>query len=440
MIGAKSKKFMLFIDVHNVGYGECIVFEGEKNQILMIDCGSMNNFLKDSQCKFKNYVSDIIMPRYSEAKEKSFLLTHFHKDHFCGFKHVLKKQKNYFDKIYIPYPAVGENERALLLEVAIYAFVFLKRQQSCANMSTNSLFIFNFLKKNSYAKRVIPLKRDDIFKFSGINYKVLSPFCNSFPFSKSFVNVIETLDSFIKDFLKKEQADEFFRLKSLFCKEYINCSNLCRKEDFLSDTVYNSVNDLQSYLMGLNNLSKIIYFESAANKVISFLNKESTKLEYSLAQNSASIVFQNEFFDKFGGSNILMTGDVNSEILNLLENDLFQNYNVIKVPHHGTANYYSNVLNKLNCSHMIISNGEYYAGGKIFCNYANNKAIKHCTNNNCDYFKKFDSCCNRLLFCESLNKRGDLSSRCSKKHISCGLNSCKIYINSESENKGCYCD
>ena len=89
---------MHFIDIHDVGYGECIVFEGEKNEILMVDCGSMNTILKNSHIKFKDYVSDFIMPRYDDALEKSFLLTHFHRDHFCGLKYILKKQKKFFEK------------------------------------------------------------------------------------------------------------------------------------------------------------------------------------------------------------------------------------------------------------------------------------------------------------------------------------------------------
>ena len=63
---------MHFIDIHDVGYGECIVFEGEKNEILMVDCGSMNTILKNSHIKFKDYVSDFIMPRYDDALEKKF--------------------------------------------------------------------------------------------------------------------------------------------------------------------------------------------------------------------------------------------------------------------------------------------------------------------------------------------------------------------------------
>lgn len=437
------RKAMLFIDVHDVGYGECIVFEGEKNKILMVDCGSMNTILKSSHIKFKDYVSDFITPRYGDALEKSFLLTHFHRDHFCGLKYILKKQKNYFDNIYIPYPALNESRRALLLEMAIYVFIFLKRQQICASMSTSALFIFDFLRKSSFANRVFPLKRDDIFEFSGINYKVLNPFGESFPFSRSFSDIIELLDTLMKKSLQTELVDEFFRLRNLFCCEYIHCCDLCRESDsFFDENISESIKNLNSCAMKLNDLSKKLAYIDVVDEILSVLNDENSRTQYSAAQNSASIVFQNECQSPLNGRNILMTGDVTCEILNLLENDLFQVYNVIKAPHHGTNNYQSDVLNRLMCSHIIISNGEYHAGGKISGDYAKNNAIKHCSGvENCVYLLKNRSCCNRILFCDSLRKSGgELSSHCPKKSLSAGVNRCGIYVVSPRGDRGCYCD
>ncbi|CDB23974.1 uncharacterized protein BN706_00233 [Clostridium sp. CAG:557] len=433
---------MHFIDIHDVGYGECIVFEGEKNEILMVDCGSMNTILKNSHIKFKDYVSDFIMPRYDDALEKSFLLTHFHRDHFCGLKYILKKQKKFFDNIYIPYPALNESRQTLLLEMAIYAFTFLKRQQACASMSTSALFIFDFLRKNSFANNVIPLKRDDIFEFAGIKYNVLNPFCESFPFSQGFSDIIGALDALLKKSLQTDLIDEFFHLRNLFCREYINCCDLCRETDsFFDENITESIKNLNFCTIELNNLSKKLIYIDVADEIMSFLNDENTRIQYSSAQNSASIVFQNELQNSFNGGNILMTADVTRDILNLLENDLFQVYNVIKAPHHGTNNYQSDVLNRLTCSHIIISNGEYHAGSKISVNYANNTAIKHCVGTeNCDYLLKSHSCCNRILFCDSLQKSGELSSHCLKNSLSAGVNRCGIYVVSPNGDRGCYCD
>lgn len=436
----------MFIDIHDVGYGECIVFEGTQNKILMIDCGSMNTVLKSSGIKFKEYVVDFIVPRYQDAQEKNFLLTHFHKDHFCGLKYILKKQKNYFDNIYLPYPALDENNRALLLEAAIYAFAFLKRQQICANMSINALFIFDFLKKNSCANKIFPLKRDDIFEFSGVNYKVLTPFFDYFPFSRAFSDIIESLDAILKDSSQTELVNEFFYLRNLFCEEYVNCCDLCREcKSFSNEYIGESIEKLNFYMAELNNLSKKLIYSDVASEILSILNNENTRMQYSGAQNSASIVFQNDQQDTQKAAtwskNILMTGDVTCEILNLLENDFFQCYNVIKAPHHGTNNYQSDILNRLMCSHVIISNGEYHVGGKISADYSKIDAIKHCTGiKNCAYFLENKSCCNRTLFCDSLQKDGELSSHCKKNSFSDGLKCCGIYVVSSCGDRGCYCD
>lgn len=433
---------MRFIDVIDVGYGECIVFEGNANKIFMVDCGSMNTILKSSGTKFKDYVTNFIMPRYRDACEKNFLLTHFHKDHFCGLKYILKKEKNYFDKIYIPYPALAENRRALILEMAIYAFVFLKRQQTFASLSTSALFIFEFLRENSYSSKIFPLKRGDIFNFSGVNYQILNPFNYFFPFSPDFINIIELLDTLLRNSLQTELVGKFFYLRNSFCEEYINCCDLCRKfNSFMEESVNKSIKKLKFYAVELNNLSKNWIGADVTSEIISILNTETTRMLYSYAQNSASIVFQNAGQTLKSCENILMTGDVTSEILNLLENDLFCGYNVIKVPHHGTNNYKSGILNRLTCSHMIISSGNYRAGGKISGDYAKLSSVKHCSNeDNCEYFLKNNSCCNRVIFCSSLKKYGELSSRCAEKNFSSGVNRCGIYVISSRGIIGCYCD
>lgn len=433
---------MQFIDIHDVGYGECIVFEGDKNKILMIDCGSMNTILKGSKIKFKDYVINFVVPRYSEASERNFLLTHFHRDHYCGLKYILKSEKNFFDNIYIPYPALNQDNRALLLEIAIYVFVFLKRQQLCASMSTSALFIFEFLRKRSYKSKIFSLKKGNIFKFSGVNYKVLSPYEETFPYSQNFSQIVYRLDELLKSSWQTEIVEKFFYLKNLFCEEYVKCSKLCQKGTFLYDEeIEQLIEKLSNSAVELNKLSKNLMSIDVINEILLILNDEKTRFEYSLAQNSASIVFQNEKNNSSSGNNVLMTGDVTSEILKLLENDLFQFYNVIKVPHHGTNNYCSEVLDRVSCSHLIISNGEYHAGGKISAEYAKHNAIKHCTNSkNCDYLQKNNSCCNRLIFCDSLSKNGEHSTSCKNKFISTSKNKCGIYVINVNGDRGCYCD
>ncbi len=435
---------MNFIEIHDVGYGECIVFEGKKNEILMVDCGSMNINIKngDSSLKFKNYVTDFIVPRYKDAENRSFLLTHFHKDHMCGFKYIIKKDKNYFNKIYIPYPSINADGKALLLEIAIYAFVFLKRQTACASMSTSALFIFNFLSKNSGRASICPLKKGDSFEFSGIKYNVLNPNGDSFSFLEEFTSILARLDDILLSSKESSIANRFLNMKKTFCEEYVNCSNLCIKyNDLKNEYVKESIEKLNSYIINFNNLSFKLKQLDITSNIIEYLSSENINMQYSMAQNSASIVFHSDRSNMPTCNTIMMTGDATSEILDSLENELFESYNIIKVPHHGTDNYQSKAIDKINCSHMIISNGEYHAGGKISKCFSENTAIKHCTGvRTCNYFKANASCCNRMIFCDSLKKDGALSSHCDKKAKSTGVNKCGIYIVSPSGDRGCYCD
>lgn len=435
---------MDFIEIHDVGYGECIVFEGKKNEILMVDCGSMNINIRngDSSLKFKDYVIDFIFPRYKDVENKSFLLTHFHRDHMCGLKYILKKDNDYFDTIYIPYPCVNAEGRTLLLEMAVYAFVFLRRQSACASMSTSAMFIFDFLSKNSNAKYVHPLKKGDSFEFSGVKYTVLNPKSESFNFLEEFICILKKLDDILLNSKKINVVSKFLKLKEDFCDEYINCSNLCvQYKNLKNEYVEESIKKLNSYIVSLNNLSYELKKLDITSNIIEYLSSEHVSMQYSIAQNSASIVFQNERQNVTKSNVIMMTGDVTGEVLDSLENELFEAYNIIKIPHHGTENYQSKVLDKIECSHMIISNGDYHAGGKISKYFSENTAIKHCTGaKTCNYFKENASCCNRMIFCDSLKKGGDLSSHCDKKSKSTGLNRCGIYVVSLDGDRGCYCD
>ena len=65
---------------HDVGFGECVVIGGKYREILMVDCGTIRPRLADGTL-FREYVEQI-QDQYGSAEERSFLLSHFHKDHY----------------------------------------------------------------------------------------------------------------------------------------------------------------------------------------------------------------------------------------------------------------------------------------------------------------------------------------------------------------------
>ena len=71
---------MLWIELNNVEYGECIVLGGRDRSILMVDCGSMNQKVRDGDTPL-DVRFESIAERYEDAMDRLFLLTHYHRDH-----------------------------------------------------------------------------------------------------------------------------------------------------------------------------------------------------------------------------------------------------------------------------------------------------------------------------------------------------------------------
>ena len=60
-----------------------------------------------------------------------------------------------------------------------------------------------------------------------------------------------------------------------------------------------------------------------------------------------------------------MTGDASPETLLEIMDQLYDGYYILKAPHHGTASGYSNLFADMSAAHILISNGEYHAGGAV---------------------------------------------------------------------------
>ena len=56
---------MQWLELHNVEYGECIVLGGSHHDILMVDCGSINQKIREGDLDFSAYVDPTLMERYS---------------------------------------------------------------------------------------------------------------------------------------------------------------------------------------------------------------------------------------------------------------------------------------------------------------------------------------------------------------------------------------
>ena len=97
---------MRYIELPSVGYGDCTVLMG-RSSLLMVDCGSMNNKLRNPEMEMTGVFS-FLRERYRPICDRTFLLTHYHRDHLWGFQHITKQDPRYFSRVFLPYIPLDE--------------------------------------------------------------------------------------------------------------------------------------------------------------------------------------------------------------------------------------------------------------------------------------------------------------------------------------------
>ena len=171
------------------------------------------------------------------------------------------------------------------------------------------------------------------------------------------------------------------------------------------------------------------------------LNRPVTKAAYTEELNAASVVFHNRRTQEASTDDILMTGDASPETLDALAELLYENYYIIKAPHHGTASHWSHLLSEISSSHILVSNGDYQKAGKIAPAYLELPAVKHCTNcSACDWYAVSGCSCNRMAVCYDLANGAGLTIKCP---YVCGAQQspdCGIFIVGATGRRSCLCD
>ena len=204
---------MDWIEMHNMEFGECIVLGGSDHQILMVDCGSMNSRIQETEETVYDYIEKGILPRYEEAEGRSFLLTHYHRDHISGLFYILEAAPYFFDRIYLPATPVDSQGRALLLEIAVYIFTFWGRKSEYFQTSIVPLRIFENLRRIVGSEAVYTLGRGSTFLFDDVEYDVLWPAWEHYPFSETLIDIVEELDVCLSSPYSGRKAAKFLRLK-----------------------------------------------------------------------------------------------------------------------------------------------------------------------------------------------------------------------------------
>ena len=407
------------IEVHNVGYGECIVLCGG-DEILMSDCGSSNIKLPCGM-NFTDYVKTVVIPRYAGCGERSFLLTHCHRDHSCGLRHILKLYPKYFDRIFLP--AVPEDAcgRLVLLEFALYVYVFLNRLTGYSKSNTEILMLFSKAAHAAGAECIFPVKKGDVFVSGGTEYEILWPAATGFPYGAGFVSAVENMDSLLKGPFMPDSAREFLQLKSRFCLAYKACQSaapvspvyICELDDIMREITAAAPN--LPLLPCAPEIEKILLDSSGL---------------YSETLNASSVIFQNiRSTGACSNDDVLMTGDAPPEVLGLVGDSLYGCYYAVKAPHHGTKSGFPPVLRDIVPPHIIISNGLYSGGGKISPEYAALQSVKHCTNcETCAFYNENGYCCDDFAVCYDMKKAPGLTIKCGERQVNAENPPCGITV------------
>ncbi|WP_326975528.1 hypothetical protein [Caproicibacter sp. BJN0012] len=423
---------MRWIDLHDVGWGECVVLGGDRGGILMVDCGSSNLRLGENGPGFYEYVTDSVIPRYFEAENRSFFLTHCHRDHLCGLWRILETAPGYFGSLYLPVPPCGEDGRPLLLEFALDVSVFLSRLTGYAQVNAAVLTLFTRAARLAGAGSVFPVREGDGFLFDGTEYEVIWPPETGFPYPGELSAAVEEIDAMLSAPLLPPCAREFLGLRERFCAAYrLMVSSAPVREEEAEETreLYERIRALTPELLLL----------PCAGAAADLLADGKTREAYSGALNAACAVFQNVRRGGPGKDDILMTGDATPESLLAASARMYDGYAVLKAPHHGTAGYFFPL--EVAADHILISNGPYGGGGEIASGYAELPAVCHCTGNAaCSYFREYGSCCNRLALCGLPSGGALLPVRCPAVTRPGAAAPCRVRVLSGKKNASCLCD
>ena len=348
------------IELHDVEYGDCTVLVGRDQSILMVDCGSVSQYVRQGETDIHARF-ETIFHRYSAAASRQFLLTHYHRDHTSGFFTKLQADPNYFDRVYIPV-IPGTAAHHPMPELALYARHFAAPQSDFAQVNTACLTIFERLQDTVGAERIITLCAGDAFFFDNTPYAVLSPNATDFSYPAVLTDAVSALDNALKPF---SAATEFLRLKADYIAAYAACQavfsptsgvSAVKKERHLArlSDIWRELDALRGTLEHL----------PAAETIREILSDTSLRTAYTETQNDLSIVFHN-IRTRTEHLDILMPGDASAKVLEHLAPKLYDSYYAVKAPHHGTESHYPAIFQTMAVSHFLISNGEYHAGGDI---------------------------------------------------------------------------
>lgn len=434
---------MQSIELHDLEYGECIALCG-KDEVLMVDCGSMSHHLRADGTGIA-HCYDEIARRYLPCTDRWFLLTHYHRDHLCGFLKILENYPDYFSRIFLPCMPKTAEGTSPLLEFAVFSYLFSAAQSDNFQVNTTCMRMFSIIAKQCSTDRIFTLQAGDAFAFSGVTYDVLWPKTAQYPFAQELLDAVEALNVLYASPFLTGADRRLLACKNRFIELYQRCcAAFSVSGRALPEKRRSLTQQLQEAMEELEDMKETLSLSPIAYDVREILESPLVAAAYSHTANAASVVFQNRREKSASFDDILMTGDCTPETIAGISEFLYDSYYVFKAPHHGTTSGYSPLFDDIVFSHVLITNGEYHAGGATAQAYIDmQNSLRHCTNfSACRWYAAAGACCNRLSCCYDQPESGGLAIKCpaAREVRPDQAAGCRILILRHGAARACLCD
>ena len=323
------------IRMYNVGYGDCFCLRDRKGSLL-VDFGTSNSRIEGRPRK---ETFDVIISDLTTIEKKNLLLTHFHLDHLSGLLYMMKHRSSAYEfgKIYLP-DVFGQECMDHTLVLLLLADLV---KDSCLPSRQVSLFaLVEALCQKP--QKVELLSRGSVFEGK---YQALWP---------------------DKDVIYQETENIYNVLQT---EHRASLEKLNVFAERLRRIVYSMTKDNQEWtdlpvLAVLEREFRQMRTGAEFSELLAWVQSQNLGLRS--FKNMISIVFQNA---RDGELNLLFTGDVKQQHMKMIADNydgklpLFEHYWCIKVPHHGTQEYYYD-FSEYAPENMLISNGIHYSNSK----------------------------------------------------------------------------